>query len=147
MANQPCECSKLEWKPEHYSLEHHPDCHIERHQNLLLSESSKVKKMDDAIQDKLNAFYENDFVKTTLEFLYQSNRKHLEIRSDTVWRIHIEYYPLTNIFALQIRNNNWGCMAEHKDPIFALRLLCRKYFNELGLDTTNQIVYRAWQNP
>jgi hypothetical protein len=24
--NKLCECANLEWKPEYYSLEHHPDC-------------------------------------------------------------------------------------------------------------------------
>lgn len=37
MKNDLCPCSELEWLPEHYSLEHHPDCsmHIQQQADSL----------------------------------------------------------------------------------------------------------------
>lgn len=46
MEKELCACSKLEWLPEHYPLEHHPDCEIIKRRKLVTQESVDYLSQD-----------------------------------------------------------------------------------------------------
>ena len=108
--NKLCECANLEWKPEHYSLEHHPDCLVNAQQ---LGES--LARSAENIRVNLESIYGRMANSGTHLTIYGGFKP----ADDDVISLHIRTIEVPSVMSSLVSIGWWchTCGEYHSRPI------------------------------